>query len=707
MNQTLEQTARQHLRKSLGNPKAEFRDGQLEAIEYLVSDKSRLLIVQRTGWGKSMVYFLATRLLRDRGAGPSLLISPLLALMRNQILAARKIGIRAATINSSNVKSWSKVQAGLLADKIDILLVSPERLANDEFRENMLLPVTDRIGLFIIDEAHCISDWGHDFRPDYLRITRIIQSLPPNVPVLATTATANQRVVDDVIAQLGERLSVIRGPLSRSSLYLQNIKLPTQIERMAWLAEILSKIKGSGIIYVLTIRDAQRLASWLQHKGIDVHPYWGGLDNEHRQELEDKLLNNKIKALVATTALGMGFDKPDLKFVIHYQRPGSVVHYYQQVGRAGRAVKSALGILLSGDEDSEITDYFIKTAFPPKAHVQQVLSALESADDGLSIPMLTRELNLQYDQIEKVLKRLSVESPSPVRKQSTKWYRNPVQYEIDHEKITRLTQLRKSEQARMLEYIDWDGCLMKFLADELDDPTATECGKCAVCRGKPIAPIEIPEALVAEAAEFLQRSELEIEPRKQWPNGGLPIYDWKGKIRDELKPEPGRALCMWGDPGWGSMVRRGKFDGHFKDELVRGAAKMIRHRWRPDPFPVWLTCVPSLNHPSLVPDFARRLARELGIPFHPCIIKKRVTPPQKEMLNSYRQANNLDGAFIINPSPLFEKPVLLIDDIVDSRWTLTIMAALLRSHGSGKVYPMALSLATPSYFSPKECLQTT
>jgi ATP-dependent DNA helicase RecQ len=333
------------LRQALNNPTATFHSEQWDAIEILVVKRARLLVVQRTGWGKSMVYFLATRLLREQGAGPTLLVSPLLALMRNQIEAAQRINVKAATVNSTNQKDWQIIREQLLLNTIDILLISPERLANDDFREKMLLPVADRIGLFVVDEAHCISDWGHDFRPDYRRIKRIVQALPANIPLLATTATANNRVVADIQIQLGENIHLLRGALARTSLHLQTIILPTTAARMAWLAEHLPQLPGCGIIYTLTVRDSQKVAEWLQTCGINAHAYHASL-KENRENLEQALLNNELKALVATSALGMGFDKPDLGFVIHFQRPGSVVHYYQQVGRAGRALQQAYGILL-------------------------------------------------------------------------------------------------------------------------------------------------------------------------------------------------------------------------------------------------------------------------------------------------------------------------------------------------------------------------
>jgi ATP-dependent DNA helicase RecQ len=692
MATTLKEKALLLLRQALDNSTADFRPGQWEAIEDLLQQRSRLLVVQRTGWGKSLVYFLATRLLRDRGSGCTLLISPLLALMRNQIAAAQRIGVRANTINSSNQNEWELVQTQLLAGEVDILLVSPERLANEEFREKILLPLSQRIGLFVVDEAHCISDWGHDFRPDYRRIVRILQALPQNIPVLATTATANNRVVNDIITQLGSNLRVSRGNLTRESLHLQNISLPSPAERMAWLSQQLPNLPGSGIIYTLTVRDAERVANWLKTQGINAKAYYGELNSETRVSLEDELLKNKIKALVATTALGMGFDKPDLGFVIHYQRPGSIVHYYQQVGRAGRAVEMAYGILLSGNEDDEIANYFINTAFPPEVHTQQILSVLNNAVDGFSVPQLEQQLNLSQGQINKVLKLLSLESPAPVIKQGSKWYLTPINYQPDTTKIERLTQIRRQEQARMSEYMQSQQCLMAFLAAELDDPNPTACGKCAVCLGRNLLPDKCSLEIVNQAIEFLRRSDQIIEPRKKWISQSLLTYGFSGNIKDNFRAETGRALSLWGDAGWGELVKQGKYhNNHFNDVLVQGAFDMLQ-RWQPQPFPTWVTCVPSLNRPELVANFSQRLAEKLGLPFMPIVRKIRPTQLQKNMSNSYQQANNLDGCFAVDSWQGMSGSVFLVDDMVDSRWTFTVIAALLRRAGSGLVFPVALAL---------------
>ncbi|EDN68989.1 ATP-dependent DNA helicase RecQ [Beggiatoa sp. PS] len=687
------------LHQALNNPTAIFHAGQMEAIENLVVKRARMLVVQRTGWGKSMVYFLATRLLRDQQMGPTLLVSPLLALMRNQIAAAKRIGVRAATINSTNQKDWQMIRGQLLRNTVDILLISPERLANDQFRENMLLPVADSIGLFVVDEAHCISDWGHDFRPDYRRIKRIVQALPPNIPVLATTATANDRVIADIQMQLGQNIHLLRGPLTRTSLQLQNIYLPSQAARMAWLAEQLPQLQGSGIIYTLTIRDSQLVAEWLRTCNIKAFAYHGNL-KENREKLEQALLNNRLKALVATSALGMGFDKPDLGFVIHFQRPGSVVHYYQQVGRAGRALSQAYGILLSGDEDEEITNYFINTAFPPKEHTEEVLTALNQAENGLTLAMLAKQVNLRHSQIDKVLKILITETPAPVSKQGSLWFATPIDYKMDDEKIEVLKKIRHQEQQRMFEYVQTQECLMAFLARELDDPQTKPCGRCASCLQEPLISPEFSEQKTEEAVQFLKRRSMQvIEPRKQWPTSdGLVQQGWKGKnIARKLRAEPGRVLSVWGDAGWGELVKQGKQqEGHFDDALVTASAELIQRRWQPDPIPRWVTCVPSLNHPTLVADFAQRLAVMLELPFTPLVRKIRTTEPQKEMQNSYQQAHNLINAFAVDSWEGMRQPVLLVDDMVDSRWTLTIIAALLREAGSGSVLPFTLTMTTPN-----------
>lgn len=677
------------LRTAVGSPTAEFHPDQWEAVQLLLR-RERLLVVERTGWGKSSVYFLATRLLRDTGSGCTLLISPLLSLMRNQIDSARRIGVRAETINSSNTGDWPRIQNALRQDKVDILLISPERLGDEEFVTDCLLPIAARIGLLVVDEAHCISDWGHDFRPDYRRIVRILRALPANVPVVATTATANDRVVTDLLEQLGPKLTTIRGPLTRESLMLQNIVLPDRAARMAWIAHHLPNLPGSGIIYALTLKDATTLAIWLQSRRIRTAAYHGDLDANEREKLEERLLRNDVKALVATVALGMGFDKPDIGFVIHFQRPPSVIHYYQQVGRAGRAIQEAHGILLSGDEDDEIADYFIRTAFPTAPDVDRLLAALRAAKEGLKYTELQRELNFSDSNLHRTLQFLLMESPSPIRKLDERYVRNPVPWQMPMERIQRILRLRRHERQRIREYVTTDKCLMQFLSQELNDPAARPCGKCSNCREAGLS-VAFPSLSSEAATWFLSALDLPIQPRKQWLCGHS-FERQSGKIGTPFQTEVGRSLCRWGDPGFGDLVRSGKQQlGKFSDQLLAAAVPLIRERWIPTPPPTWVTCVPSRRHTSLVPDFAHRLAAALGLPFVDCIHKVRETTPQKSRQNSLMQMCNLEAAFDVNQGIVQMGPVLLVDDLVDSRWTFTVLGFKLRQAGSGLVFPFALA----------------
>ena len=683
------------LKVAINDRAAAFRDGQWEAIDALVNDRKKLLVVQRTGWGKSSVYFISTRILRDRGQGPTIIISPLLALMRNQIDAARRLGINAVTINSTNTHEWEKARQDVQANRVDCLLISPERLANADFMENFLQPIADRIGLMVIDEAHCISDWGHDFRPDYRRIVNILRFLPANTPVLGTTATANTRVLSDIQAQFGD-IHIVRGPLTRESLALQNLIMPDQASRLAWLAQTIPTLPGTGIVYALTQRDSEQVARWLSANGIDAvsyhsevaHPDFGNSD-QYRQHLEDELLANKLKVLVATTALGMGYDKPDLGFVIHYQAPSSIVAYYQQVGRAGRAIDYSLGLLMSGEEDEKIHAFFRRAAFPPAGQVNHLLGVLAKFN-GLTVRELEEHSNLSHGQIEKILKLLSVESPAPLIKHESKWLRTPIHYELDQSRINRLTELREHEWQQVLAYLNEPRCLMAFLRHALDDPENDACGKCVRCLARELVSSKVDSRLVHQAATFIRHAELPIKPKKQIAKGGFEHYGFPTNLPLNIQAAEGRVLSQWRDGGWGELAANGKEHGFFDDALVAAMAEMIQSRWQPNPKPTWLCCVPSLGHPMLVPDFAQRLANALGIPFVNCVRKVRQNEPQKWQNNRFHQCRNLDGVFSVN-AHIPPGPVLLVDDMIDSGWTMTVIAALLKQAGCERVYPLAIS----------------
>jgi ATP-dependent DNA helicase RecQ len=710
MSEELYPHALELLRQSLGRRDATFHEHQWEAISTLVVERGRLLVVQRTGWGKSAVYFIATALLRKQSAGPTVIISPLLALMRNQVDAARGYGVRLGTINSSNNKDENAAaESALLAGELDAIIISPERLANTEFVDAVLRPIANRVGLFVIDEAHCISDWGHDFRPDYKRIVSILKFLPPNMPVLATTATANERVTNDVAAQLGENPTVLRGRLTRESLYLDSIILSKRSQRLAWLADTLPKLEGTGIIYVATTRDADLVADWLKHRGVAAEAYYGSLrglntyeNRARRLQLEDDLLHNRLKALVATSALGMGYDKPDLAFVIHFQSPGSVISYYQQVGRAGRGIPKAYGVLLGGSEDDDIQQYFIRTAFPQESVVTQLLEQLELAEDGLTQGELERGTNGRPNKIKAAITFLAAESPAPIlisEKRPIRYSRTLTDYELPHETIRRLSEAKLKEWRSMQEYLGHEGCLMQFLAGELDDHETPACGRCRNCCPEVQLSHDYAHETGLAAAEFLEHVVIEIQPRKRAGSKAevqarFPCYQFD-PLFGELAHEGGRALCRWGEAGWGEVAMKGKSNRQFDVRLVTASADLIRERWQPEPEPTWVTFVPSSLHPALVSQFAEQLAGVLDLPCVDSVKRVRENQPQKEMENTHHRCRNLDGVFAISADVKEGQTVLLVDDAFDSGWTFAVVAALLRRAGSGPVIPFAvMSTAT-------------
>ena len=682
----LDATALDRLRTLTADPAAEFRPDQLEAIRDVVNDRARVLCVQRTGWGKSAVYFVATALMREAGAGPTLIISPLLALMRNQIAAAERLGLRAHTINSTNRDEWNAVGDLLTDGTVDLLLISPERLNNPKFRDDMLPLFAKSVGLLVIDEAHCISDWGHDFRPDYRRVKDMLDLLGPEVAVLGTTATANDRVVGDVMEQLATRddkpLRSYRGPLTRTSLRLEALELPRPAERLAWLVEHLPSLPGSGIVYTLTKRDAEQVATFLTANGIDALPYSGDQESEERVATEERLLRNEIKCVVATSALGMGYDKADLTFVVHFQAPGSVVSYYQQVGRAGRGVDHADVILLRGGEDRRIQDFFIEQAFPAQDRVRAVLDDLEFAGAG---GRTTRDLmsvvNLGMGRIEAMLKILDVEGA--IRRVGSRWQAVPgSDWSYDAERYAQVTALRRAEQTAMAAYGTDGRCLMRVLQEELDDPDPRDCGRCSVCTAPRFA--EPPAAaLVEQAQRHLRSRPIELPVRKQAPDADGVMR----KIPEDSRIEPGWALARLGDGGWWPAIQRGLRAGRFDDEIVVALADILRGAGIRV---AWVTSVPSARLGDICARLAERLAEELGVEHVSLIARTEARPPQREMANTVQQVANVRGAFTITAPPPPGTGVLLDDQRI-SGWTLAMVGGQLRRAGAEAVVPVVLA----------------
>ncbi|TDC81704.1 DEAD/DEAH box helicase [Micromonospora sp. KC606] len=690
--------------RRLAGEHARLREDQWRAIEALVVDRRRVLCVQRTGWGKSAVYFVATALLRERpdAAGPTVIVSPLLALMRNQVESAARAGIRARTINSANLEEWDEITAEIHAGAVDVLLISPERLNNPDFRDTVLPKLAATTGLLVVDEAHCVSDWGHDFRPDYRRLRTFLAELPGRTPVLATTATANARVTADVAEQLGDAL-VLRGTLDRESLRLAVLDLPSPAHRLAWLADHLDQLPGSGIIYTLTVAAAGEAAEFLRTRGWSVASYTGQAEDADRRAAEQDLLDNKIKALVATSALGMGFDKPDLGFVVHLGAPPSPIAYYQQVGRAGRAVEHAEVLLLPGVEDAAIWRYFASLAFPPEEQVRAVLAALPT-DRPLSTQALEPVVDLRRARLELMLKVLDVDGA--VRRVRGGWLATGEPWVYDEARLRRVAQARTAEQQAMREYATTPGCRLRYLRECLDDNGAADCGRCDRCAG-PLFSVAVSDAALTAAQTFLGRPGVAIAPKKLWPTGldavGVPL---KGRIPPAEQALSGRAVGRLSDLGWGGRLRGlvapEAADAPVPDDVAAAVVDVLK-AWAngDDPWPrrpVGVVAVDSRTRPALVGSLAERIAAVGRLPLLGHVVRTGPTGAGGPRGNSAQRVRALHDAFTV-PDELAEAlagldgPVLLIDDLVDSGWTMAMVARLLRRAGAPDVLPLALAVA--------------
>lgn len=698
--ETLHTEALDLLRRLVDAPDADFRDGQWDAVEALVEQRRRALVVQRTGWGKSAVYFVATGLLRARGSGPTIIVSPLLALMRDQVAAAGRAGVRAVTINSANPQEWAEIAEAMRADAVDVLLVSPERLNNPRFRDEQLPGLAAGAGLLVVDEAHCVSDWGHDFRPDYRRIGDLLATLPADTPVLATTATANARVVADVAEQLGAgdagEVLTLRGPLARDSLRLGVLRIPGDDSRLAWLAAHLSDLPGSGIVYTLTVSAADDLAAALRDAGHDVAAYTGRTDPADREALEARLKDNQVKALVATSALGMGFDKPDLGFIVHLGAPASPIAYYQQVGRAGRATERADVLLLPGAEDADIWRYFASASMPRELDAKSVLAALAESPDPMSAAALETVVDVRRNRLELLLKVLDVDGA--VRKVKGGWQATGEPWNYDADRYTRLEDERRREQDAMRAYIETTACRMAYLQQALDDETAVPCGRCDNCAG-PWVDADVPATAQRAARAQLAHAGVRIEPRNRWPSGMSRLgVDVRGAITADEACEPGRCLARFTDLGWGQRLRTLMEPGADApvDDALLDACVAVLHDWDWVQRPVAVVRVPSRQRPQLSASLAHGLARigrlrDLGE-----LDLVDGGPSGGPGGNSAFRLAGVWGRFGV-PSALAAElaelggPVLLVDDLVDSRWTLTVTGRTLRVAGADAVLPFTLA----------------
>lgn len=672
--------------RAMAGPEAAPRPDQARAVAELVERRRRVLVVQATGWGKSAVYWAATAALRERGAGPTLVVSPLLALMRDQITAAERAGLRAATVNSTNVEDWADVLAQVRGGVIDVLLISPERLSNPSFARQ-LPDLLAQCGMLVIDEAHCVSDWGFDFRPDYQLLTRTLLRLAPGTPVLATTATANQRVTADVAAQLDASAAqpsvTLRGSLARASLRLAVVPPLSGLERYAWVADALHSLPGSGIVYVLTVAETERVTAFLRSQGLDVAAYSG--QSENREALEDQLRGNRVKALVATSALGMGYDKPDLAFCIHLGSPASPVAYYQQVGRAGRALDAAVAVLVPADSDERVWEYFATAGIPDEQQVARILTALAGSEDGQSVrsaAALEAATGLRRTRLEALLRILAVDGA--VERRTGGWVTTGRSWSYDEAKWSALRRVRASEAALMRAFAHGQGCLMEFLQRALDDPDPRPCGRCSVCTGQLPAPgAEPTRARVEAARRFFRGLDVIIEPRKLWVSG---IPGHKGRIGFLA---PGRALAFADDPAWGSeLAGLWRHDHAAPPEVLAGMVEVLK-RWAPTwQRPTAVVAMPSRRFPTLVASVAEHLAAVGRLPLVDALAVSG--PPPTQEAASAKRAGDLVARMTLRPGVSLQGPVLLVDDTIRTRWTMTVAGALLAEAGASSVLPLAI-----------------
>ena len=743
------------LRELVGRSDARLREDQWRAIEALVIARRRALVVQRTGWGKSAVYFVATVLLREgwggwspgtpppspgarSGTGASVIISPLLALMRDQVAAAERAGIRAVTMNSANVTHWDKIQAQVAGGEVDVLLVSPERLNNPVFRDEVLPHLAAGAALVVIDEAHCISDWGHDFRPDYRRIATLLAGLPPRTPVLATTATANRRVSADIAEQLGasveaggadgEQVLVLRGTLERGSLHLGVRMLPDAASRLAWLTAYIRGAHGSGIIYCLTVSAAQEVAEHLRAVGMEVAAYTGQTDAAERERLEEDLKANRVRALVATSALGMGFDKPDLAFVVHLGAPSSPVSYYQQVGRAGRGVERAEVVLLPGQEDRAIWEWFGSQGFPPEEQVRVVLDALEerraAGGGAISTAVLETATSLRRSRLESMLKVLDVDGA--VRRVRGGWESTGRPWRYDAQRYARVDAARRTEQEAMVAYerlVTDTGpgrttvsCRMAFLRSVLDDPLLEQgwrCGACDLCGGLDLPDAPDQEQLGAARAA-LGRVGVELRARRQWPTGmdRLGLGRFKGRIGADRQAATGLAVGRLDGLGTSVALRElvacasdGEVPVALRPQVLQAVdrlAEIIRDEQEaagsdgPPGGELAVVVVDSRTRPRMVRRLGHAVAARLGARALGVVGLSGQEPPQHDVGSAFRLAQvarslRLHGWSARALDELRERTVVLVDDWSDSGWTLTTAAFLLREAGAAAVHPFVLA----------------
>lgn len=669
---------------------AKFRPGQLEAIVNTVQGK-RSLVVQKTGWGKSIVYFIACKILRQENRGLTLIISPLLALMNNQIEAAKRLDLRVATINS-NMKQAEAKQVYQRLNQLDALIVAPERLGNELFNQQ-LVEMQVKIGALVVDEVHCISDWGHDFRPDYQRIVKLISVLPKGLPILGTTATANQRVIDDVCSQLGENILIARGDLMRNEISIQVNPPQTDGEKLAWITDACLHdarlANQKGLIYCLTVNDCKRVSHFLQQYGISAAPYYSG-NGAEKEQVEQNLAafeNGLVKILVCTIKLGMGYDTSDIRFVMHYQLPKNIIAYYQQIGRAGRDGRPAYAILLHGRQDEEILTSFIRKATVSPKLMAKLIQLI--SEGGMSKSELLAAVNIKASKLDEVIKFLMVHDYVYEKKEGgpARYYANlSANFDIKAEQVRqeKLLAVRQGEVDQMHEFISLKSCYMQFIANCLDAPDRMKvCGNCANCHHGLLFNYT-GDAYRKAATRYLSISPALIKPRAKWGNNK--------SIPKNLQAQVGWVFCNQYRSPLGEKIQGWKYrKGYLPAEFITANANFLRQQLLTNNIEIdAVASVPSLRHPNFVPGFAYKLANELKLEYVDAVKKTKMGSEQKDLLNNALQQKNVADTVVIDASKVFNKTILLVDDIINSGWSFTVISALLLEAGAKAVYPFAL-----------------
>lgn len=669
---------------------AKFRPGQLDAIVNTVQGR-RSLVVQKTGWGKSIVYFIACKILRQENKGLTLIISPLLALMNNQIEAAEKLNLNIATVNS-DLKGEKEDKVYQSLNELDALIISPERLGNERFNDELMHSQVS-IAALVVDEAHCISDWGHDFRPDYQRIVKLISVLPEGLPILGTTATANNRVIEDIRAQLGEDLFVTRGDLMRKELQIQVNPSQSNKEKLAWLVDCLlhdDRLKNKkGLIYCLTINDCIRVSQFLQNYGISAAPYYSARkeDKEQVEENFAKFEAGEIKVLVCTIKLGMGYDASDIRYVIHYQLPKNIIAYYQQIGRAGRDGQDAYIILMHGEQDEEILTSFIRSAHVKPEKIKELIQLLTTA--GKSKQEIMEKVDIRDSKFNEISKYLLVHDYIYKERPEGRWvyYANinkTFNIEAEQERQLKLFTIRQGEINELKEFLSLKSCYMQFIANCLDAPDGVNsCGHCENCQHHLLFNYT-GEQYLKDAEKHLSISKARITPRTQWGNGS--------KIATELQAKKGWVFCNEYHSGVGSTLQDCKYrTGKLTPQLIDWLTRFLMKELREEQVNIdAIVGVPSKRYPDFVRGFSKELATNLNIPYIDAIEKTAIGKEQKSINNSIHQQRNIEETIKIHPEGIFNKTILLTDDIINSGWSFTVIAAMLLKAGAKAVYPFAI-----------------